>query len=64
MIAVLDGSPVPRSILMVSDKEGGAMILAFLVGISVSLGLVLSKNRPIYKSTSTIVARKRSHCPT
>ena len=40
MIAVLDGSPVPRSILMVSDSEGGAMIPAFLVRISMSLALV------------------------
>ena len=40
MIAILEGSPVPRSILMVSVFVGGAMIPAFLVGISMSSGLV------------------------
>ena len=40
MIAVLEGSPVPRSISMVSVLEGGAMIPAFLVRISMSSGLV------------------------
>ena len=40
MIAILEGSPVPRSISMVSVLEGGAMILAFLVRISMSSGLV------------------------
>ena len=40
MIAVLEGSPVPKSILMVSILEGGAMIPAFLVRISMSSGLV------------------------
>ena len=27
-------------------------------------GRVVSQNRPIYKSTSTMAARKRSHCHT
>ena len=40
MIAVLEGSPVPRSISMVSILESGAMIPAFLVRISMSSGLV------------------------
>ena len=40
MIAVLEESPVPRSILMVSILVGGAMIPAFLVRISMSFGLV------------------------
>ena len=40
MIAVLEGSLVPRSISIVSILEGGAMIHAFLVGISMSSGLV------------------------
>ena len=40
MIAVLEESPVPRSISMVSILEGGAMIPAFLVGISMSSCLV------------------------
>ena len=38
--AVLVGSPVPRSILMVSMSGSGAMIPVFLVGISMSSGLV------------------------
>ena len=38
--AVLVGSQVPRSILMISKLEGGVMIPAFLVGISMSSGLV------------------------
>ena len=40
MIAILEGSPVPKSISMVSVLEGGAMIPAFLVRISISSGLV------------------------
>ena len=40
MIAIFEGSPVPRSISMVSILEGGAMIPAFLVGISMSSDLV------------------------
>ena len=40
MIAILEGSPVPRSISMVSILESGAMIPAFLVRISMSSGLV------------------------
>ena len=40
MIAALNESPIPRSILMVSNLEGGAMIPAFLVRISMSSGLV------------------------
>ena len=40
MIAILEGSLVPRSISMVSVLQGGAMIPAFLVRISMSSGLV------------------------
>ena len=40
MIAILEGSLVPRSISMVSVLEGGVMIPAFLVRISMSSGLV------------------------
>ena len=40
MMAILEGSPVPRSISMVSILEGGAMIPAFLVRISMFSGLV------------------------
>ena len=48
MIAVLEGSPVPRSISMVSVLEGGAMIPAFLVRISMSSGLVCYARLEIY----------------
>jgi hypothetical protein len=40
MTAVLEGSPVPRSISIVPFLEGGAMMPAFLVRIFVSSGLV------------------------
>ena len=40
MIAILEGSLVPRSFSMVSVLEGGAMIPTFLVRISMSSGLV------------------------
>jgi len=39
MVAVLEGSPVPRSISMVSVLECGAIISAFFVGISISFRL-------------------------
>jgi hypothetical protein len=40
MSVVLVGSSVRRSILMISESEGGVMIPTFLVGISMSSGLV------------------------
>ena len=36
MIAILEGSPVPRSILITSELGGGVMIPAFFVRISMS----------------------------
>ena len=40
MVAVLEGSPVPRSICLTSASFGGAMMLCFLAGISSSSGLI------------------------
>ena len=40
MVAVLEGSPVPRSICLTSASFGGARMLGFLAGISSSSGLV------------------------
>jgi len=40
MIAILEGTPVPRSISLVFVLEGGAIIPAFLVRISMSSDLV------------------------
>ena len=39
MVAVLAGSPVPRSICLTSASFGGARMLGFLAGISSSSGL-------------------------
>ena len=40
MIAILEGSPVPRSISMVSILEGSVVIPTFLVRITVSSSMV------------------------
>ena len=40
MVAVLEGSPVPRSICLTSASFGGARMLGFLAGISSSSGLI------------------------
>ena len=40
MVAVLEVSPVPKSICLTSASFGGAMILGFLAGISNSSWLV------------------------
>ena len=40
MVAVLEGSPVPRSICLMSACFGGARMLCFLAGISSSSGLI------------------------
>ena len=40
MVAVLEGSPVPRSICLTSASFGGARMLGFLAGISISSGLI------------------------
>ena len=40
MVAVLDGSPVPRSICLTSASFGGARMLGFLAGISSSSGII------------------------
>ena len=42
MVAVLEGSPVPRSICLTSASFGGARILGFLAGISSSSGLIFA----------------------
>ena len=39
MVAVLEGSPMPRSICLTSASFGGARMLGFLAGISSSSGL-------------------------
>ena len=39
MVAVLAGSPVPRSICLMLASFGGARMLGFLAGISSSFGL-------------------------
>ena len=39
MVAVLEGSPVPRSICLTSASFSGAKMLGFLAGISSSSGL-------------------------
>ena len=40
MVAVLEGSPVPRSICLTSASFGGARMLGFLAGISSSSWLI------------------------
>ena len=40
MVAVLEGSPVPRSICLTSASFGGARMLGFLAGISSSSELI------------------------
>ena len=40
MVAVLEGSPVPRSICLMSASFGGARMLDFLDGISSSSWLI------------------------
>ena len=40
MVAVLEGSPVPRSICLTSASFGGARMLGFLAGITSSSGLI------------------------
>ena len=40
MVAVLDGSPVPKSICLTSASFGGVMMLGFLAGISNSSWLI------------------------
>ena len=40
MVAVLEGSPVPRLICLTSASFGGARMLGFLAGISSSSGLI------------------------
>ena len=40
MVAVMEGSPVPRSICLTSASFGGARMLGFLAGISSSSGLI------------------------
>ena len=40
MVAVLEGSPVPRSICLTSASFGGARMLGFLAGISSSSGFI------------------------
>ena len=40
MVAILEGSPVPRSICLMSASFGGARMLGFLAGISSSFGLI------------------------
>ena len=40
MVAVLEGSPVPRSICLTSASFGGARMLGFLAGISSSSRLI------------------------
>ena len=40
MVAVLEGSPVSRSICLTSASFGGARMLAFLAGITSSSGLI------------------------
>ena len=40
MVAVFEGSPVPRSICLTSASFGGARMLGFLVGISSSSWLI------------------------
>ena len=40
MVAVLEGSPVPRSICLTSACFGGARMLGFLAGISSSSWLI------------------------
>ena len=40
MVAVLEGSPVPRSICLTSASFGGARMMGFLAGISSSSGLI------------------------
>ena len=40
MVAVLEGSPVPRSICLTSASFGGARMLGFLADISSSSGLI------------------------
>ena len=40
MVAVFEGSPVPRSICLTSASFGGARMLGFLAGISSSSGLI------------------------
>ena len=40
MGAILEGSPVPRSIRLTSACFGGARMLGFLAGISSSSGLI------------------------
>ena len=40
MVAILEGSSVPRSICLTSASFGGARMLGFLAGISSSSGLI------------------------
>ena len=40
MVAVFEGSPVPRSICLTSASFGGARMLGFLADISSSSGLI------------------------
>ena len=40
MVAILEGSPVPRSICLTSASFGGARMLGFLAGISSPSGLI------------------------
>ena len=40
MVAVLEGSPVPRSICLTLASFGGVRMLGFLAGISSSSGLI------------------------
>ena len=40
MVAILEGSPVPRSICLTSTSFGGARTLGLLAGISSSSGLI------------------------
>jgi hypothetical protein len=42
------GPLVPRSIFMISKSKGGVMIPAFLVGVSMSSGLVCCVRLAIY----------------
>ena len=40
MVAIFEGSPVPRSICLTSASFGGARMLGLLAGISSSSGLI------------------------
>ena len=48
MVAIFEGSLVPRSICLMSASFGGARMLGFLAGISSSSGLICAAIVAIY----------------